>query len=104
MLVSHSFYYRETLPKTKTKGKAKKKKKPTGVKNEQTITSAAAVAAAGEKNQGSFSTKVETSCQVCHKEFQTRNKLFKHIKDTGHALVISTSTNSSKVKRGKKKK
>ena len=25
-------------------------------------------------------------CNKCHQEFSTRNKLFQHIKETGHAL------------------
>ncbi|KAJ2388331.1 hypothetical protein GGI23_006079, partial [Coemansia sp. RSA 2559] len=29
----------------------------------------------------------ETICNVCNKEFSSRNQLFNHIKDTGHALA-----------------
>ena len=33
----------------------------------------------------------DTVCSVCKKEFPSRNKLFQHIKETGHAVHISVS-------------
>ncbi|XP_071844766.1 dnaJ homolog subfamily C member 21-like isoform X2 [Apostichopus japonicus] len=34
-------------------------------------------------------------CNVCQHEFPTRNKLFNHIKSTGHALQVTAKTNSN---------
>ncbi|KAJ1668239.1 hypothetical protein EV178_000584 [Coemansia sp. RSA 1646] len=59
-------------------------------------------------------TQNETVCNVCSKEFSSRNQLFNHIKDTGHALANNIpkhlaeqiaqdrSKMSKKGKRGKK--
>eukprot|EP00035_Acanthoeca_spectabilis_P034241 m.27868 g.27868 ORF g.27868 m.27868 type:complete len:568 (-) comp6482_c0_seq1:1006-2709(-) len=41
-------------------------------------------------------------CQVCSQDFETRNKLFRHIEATGHAVLRETS--EGKGKKGKKKK
>jgi len=51
---------------------------------------------------------VPQTCNVCHKRFPTRNKLFDHIKSTGHALrkepeVVTVCTDDSGKKRKKKK-
>jgi DnaJ family protein A protein 5 len=42
-------------------------------------------------------------CNVCHKEYSTRNQLFKHINESGHALKIEDDNDSSPKARGKKK-
>ncbi|KAI8080892.1 hypothetical protein BDF21DRAFT_361689 [Thamnidium elegans] len=44
----------------------------------------------------------ENDCNVCDEKFATRNQLFSHIKDTGHALAIDTS--SGKKKKGGKRR
>jgi len=41
-------------------------------------------------------------CKICNEEFETRNQLFKHIKQTGHAELKSAPTSSGK-KKGKRK-
>ncbi|KAJ2600430.1 hypothetical protein GGH99_006030 [Coemansia sp. RSA 1285] len=55
----------------------------------------------------------ETICNVCNKEFNSRNQLFNHIKDTGHALASKlpkklaeqiVQERTLKGKRGKKAK
>ncbi|KAJ1800586.1 hypothetical protein LPJ59_000982 [Coemansia sp. RSA 2399] len=54
----------------------------------------------------------ETICNVCNSEFSSRNQLFNHIKDTGHALANNLpkqlaeqiiQDRSTKYKRGKKR-
>lgn len=43
-------------------------------------------------------------CKVCNEDFETRNQLFKHIKETGHAeLKQQSAVPSSNKKKGKKK-
>lgn len=50
------------------------------------------------------------SCHVCRREFQSRNKLFQHIKDTGHAMQQQQLQSTPSVplvatsKKGRKKK
>ncbi|GAA5797174.1 hypothetical protein HPULCUR_002553 [Helicostylum pulchrum] len=46
----------------------------------------------------------ENDCNVCNEKFPTRNQLFSHIKDTGHALAIDASSSSSKKKKGGKRR
>lgn len=36
------------------------------------------------------------ACNVCHVGFSSRNKLFQHIKDSGHALHIASATGKGK--------
>ena len=44
-------------------------------------------------------------CNVCHQSFSTRNKLFGHIKSTGHALHVNAApAEAEEGKRGKKGK
>jgi len=38
-----------------------------------------------------------TICNVCRKEFSSRNKMFQHIKETGHAVNVSVTTTNSGV-------
>ncbi|KAJ2720349.1 hypothetical protein GGI07_004645 [Coemansia sp. Benny D115] len=55
---------------------------------------------------------IELTCNVCNKQFDSRNHLFTHIKDTGHALanglprhvVEQIQQDRSKAKKGGKKK
>uniref|UniRef100_A0A0B7ABF2 DnaJ homolog subfamily C member 21 n=1 Tax=Arion vulgaris TaxID=1028688 RepID=A0A0B7ABF2_9EUPU len=52
----------------------------------------------GGKNKGKNKTqkvKETFKCNVCQRGFQTRNKLFDHIKQTGHALRVETVENGS---------
>ncbi|XP_059894185.1 dnaJ homolog subfamily C member 21 isoform X3 [Gadus macrocephalus] len=42
-------------------------------------------------------------CVTCHYEFSTRNKLFDHLKTTGHATPLSSSGSAPKSKKEKKK-
>ena len=42
-------------------------------------------------------------CNVCHKDYSTRNQLFKHINESGHALKIADGNDSSPKTRRKKK-
>merc|ERR1719238_1576303 len=44
--------------------------------------------------------KTELDCKVCNEDFETRNQLFKHIKQTGHAELKATGPIK---KKGKKK-
>ncbi|ESO87617.1 hypothetical protein LOTGIDRAFT_179278 [Lottia gigantea] len=51
------------------------------------------------------SNKEPQLCNVCQKSFTTRNKLFQHIKETGHALHIGTQqSQSAESKKSKSKK
>lgn len=43
-------------------------------------------------------------CNVCHKNFPTRNKLFQHIKESGHAVRIEQPTGNENSRNEKKKK
>ncbi|XP_045158963.1 dnaJ homolog subfamily C member 21-like [Mercenaria mercenaria] len=46
------------------------------------------------------------SCGICHEEFQSRSKLFQHIKETGHAMLKNAPDlkEQSSQKQGKKNK
>ena len=61
----------------KTKGKAKQKVKRT----EQAAPTKVGVAVGGAKTG-------ELSCGVCQNQFQSRNKLFQQLKNSGHAVVL----------------
>ncbi|KAH9488823.1 DnaJ sub C member 21 [Bulinus truncatus] len=69
-----------------------------------------------QKNGNSGDSKTKTpkvkeilKCNVCHRGYQSRNKLFDHIKQTGHALRAETPEESDRIveeergKKGKKK-
>ncbi|XP_062867329.1 dnaJ homolog subfamily C member 21 [Trichomycterus rosablanca] len=57
--------------------------------------------AGGEANQEK---EANLHCAVCHYEFPTRNKLFDHLKTTGHATALpSTAAPNSKSKKDKRK-
>ncbi|GMM27991.1 Jjj1 protein [Martiniozyma asiatica (nom. inval.)] len=70
------------------KGKSKKNKR----KPKQAISETDNVS-----NKPSETVDIET-CSVCHKDFSSRNKLFQHVKSSGHAAP------PAKVKKGKKDK
>ena len=44
------------------------------------------------------------SCTTCHSEFPSRNKLFDHLKATGHARAPSSSTSLNSVTNSRNKK
>ena len=50
----------------------------------------------------------ELRCNVCQRDFNSRNKLFQHIKDTGHALKldgpVQQPDHTTKNKKRKRKK
>ena len=50
----------------------------------------------------------ELYCGVCQNKFQSRNKLFQHLKDTGHAVQLgagsSFQTAASSAAQGKRRK
>lgn len=48
-------------------------------------------------------TMVQQTCSVCHAVFESRTKLFDHIKDEGHAAIKTVPTQTVK-KAGKKKR
>ncbi|XP_069819228.1 dnaJ homolog subfamily C member 21 isoform X2 [Dendropsophus ebraccatus] len=82
----------EGKPATKLKGKKAKDLKK-----------AAKMAAAQENPE---ETELSLKCNTCGTEFSTRNKLFTHLKNTGHALAVSnpsTNTAASKSKKDKRK-
>jgi DnaJ family protein A protein 5 len=45
----------------------------------------------------------DLKCNVCSESFPTRNKLFGHIKQTGHALRVEDTSIDNKGKKNKKK-
>ena len=45
----------------------------------------------------------DLKCNVCSSSFPTRNKLFGHIKESGHALRVEDNSVDSKGKKNKKK-
>eukprot|EP00190_Bangiopsis_sp_CCMP1999_P004517 CAMPEP_0198734132 /NCGR_PEP_ID=MMETSP1475-20131203/50630_1 /TAXON_ID= ORGANISM="Unidentified sp., Strain CCMP1999" /NCGR_SAMPLE_ID=MMETSP1475 /ASSEMBLY_ACC=CAM_ASM_001111 /LENGTH=555 /DNA_ID=CAMNT_0044497545 /DNA_START=38 /DNA_END=1705 /DNA_ORIENTATION=+ len=57
--------------------------------------------------EGDRAAEADSSCNVCHQPFQSRNKLFQHIKETGHALKVETNQNEAVSRskgKGRKKK
>ncbi|KAJ2811332.1 kinase that interacts with cdc31p, partial [Coemansia furcata] len=63
-----------------------------------------------EKQKSKVAAGGGLACNVCDEDFASRNQLFKHITDTGHALAEhgsqqkNTATKSSKAKGGKRGK
>ncbi|KAM4708226.1 dnaJ homolog subfamily C member 21 [Discoglossus pictus] len=47
---------------------------------------------------------VPLCCNTCSSEFSTRNKLFTHLKNTGHALAVNNPTGNTTANRTKKEK
>ncbi|KAJ3300199.1 hypothetical protein HK104_003427 [Borealophlyctis nickersoniae] len=81
----------ETVEKGKLGGRAKEKRAQREAKK-----AAAALEEATKSNN--------LLCNVCHSEFPTRNKLFDHIKSTGHALQATNGGSKvEKVKGGRRK-
>lgn len=48
------------------------------------------------KSKKDKTSDVSLSCQICHQNFDSRNKLFKHIEDTGHATLKSGQSSKRK--------
>ncbi|KAI5096292.1 dnaJ-like subfamily C member 21, partial [Silurus meridionalis] len=48
--------------------------------------------------------EVNLRCVICHYEFGTRNKLFDHLKSTGHATALLSNTTSNDKSRKEKRK
>ncbi|XP_072272680.1 dnaJ homolog subfamily C member 21 [Pyxicephalus adspersus] len=89
-----------TGPETKSEGKPATK--PKGKKAKE-VKKAAKMAAAQENEEQS---DAPILCNTCSSEFPTRNKLFSHLKSTGHALATTNppaNTTSSKSKKDKRK-
>ncbi|ODV85891.1 hypothetical protein CANARDRAFT_27966 [[Candida] arabinofermentans NRRL YB-2248] len=75
------------------KGK-KKNKKPSNILSESVS------ATSLSKSSLSASSESTETCTVCSQGFPSRNKLFQHVKETGHALA---PTSSKKGKKGKRR-
>nr|XP_022313073.1 dnaJ homolog subfamily C member 21-like [Crassostrea virginica]XP_022313074.1 dnaJ homolog subfamily C member 21-like [Crassostrea virginica] len=54
------------------------------------------------KGQNNTKPDQEMKCNVCQEVFSTRNKLFTHIKELGHALRVEQTASSGKKKKNKK--
>jgi DnaJ homolog subfamily A member 5 len=53
------------------------------------------------KNQDESESKISI-CSVCKEEFQSRNRLFEHIKEEGHAALKETQSTKNSKKTSKK--
>ncbi|XP_061589645.1 dnaJ homolog subfamily C member 21 isoform X2 [Cololabis saira] len=73
----------------KTKGKKGGKDKPKNIKTHT-----------GEQ----LPEEVTLHCVTCNNEFPTRNKLFDHLKTSGHAIAVSANTSHGSVNKSKKDK
>ena len=60
------------LPKVSAKGKNKKNKTK------------------GKKGKSQTNTRNELQCAVCQDEFQSKNKLFAHLKESGHSVALKS--------------
>ena len=60
------------LPKVSAKGKNKKNKNK------------------GKKGKAQTNTTNELQCAVCQDEFQSKNKLFAHLKESGHSVALKS--------------
>ncbi len=75
--------HQETVgPRVKSKGKCKKKSKSGGGTAEEIRTMSSSAS--------------DLKCSVCSKQYHSRNKLFQHIKDSGHAVMRTPSLATSK--------
>ena len=54
--------------------------------------------------QNSDESSTTHACNVCKESFKTRNKLFEHIKEQGHALRVENTNEQGSAKKGRKKK
>ncbi|XP_070706195.1 dnaJ homolog subfamily C member 21 isoform X2 [Pempheris klunzingeri] len=89
----------DDLPPTEVKSSGKMKgKKGGGKDNPKNVKSNTGGEQLPEK-------EVSLRCVTCNNEFPTRNKLFDHLKTSGHASVLSNASNStmSKSKKDKRK-
>ncbi|KAM5192787.1 dnaJ homolog subfamily C member 21 [Mantella aurantiaca] len=90
-----------TGPDTRSEGKPTTK--PKGKKAKE-IKKAAKMAATQEEEEDQSDAPIR--CNTCSSEFSTRNKLFSHLKSTGHALATgnpAANTSTSKSKKDKRK-
>ena len=96
----------------KSRDKSKQKRKTATAKSEQSSVSGTKSLRVGKKGGGAGRDSREPGpglcCNVCKKAFNSRNKLFQHIKDTGHAVKLQISsedrTKIDQSRKGKKKK
>ena len=62
----------------------------------------------GQSTSQGIDSAVNHTCEVCNKTLPSRNKLFQHIKETGHAMVkpvpAGGNATGSEKKRNKKKR
>ncbi|RDD36930.1 DnaJ-like protein subfamily C member 21 [Trichoplax sp. H2] len=70
-------------------GSTTKAKKLKGKKAKEARKARRGAEAANEKEEHSEETAIQIKCNKCMQVFSTRNKLFQHIKETGHALNTS---------------
>jgi len=59
------------------------------------------------ENKKASATQITLECNVCEEKFQTRNQLFKHVNQTGHASTLKAEqleTKGDTKKTSKKKK
>lgn len=75
----HSSSHDDRRPATASKNRAKLKQK--GKRAEQTAPTKVGVAVGGAKTG-------DLSCRVCQNKFQSKNKLFQHLKNSGHAMQL----------------
>jgi len=57
-----------------------------------------------ETHSGCSTKPVSAQCEVCSEKFQSRSKLFAHLKESGHAVLKSVSVPTPKKRIGKVKK
>lgn len=69
----------------------RKKKPPKNTNNPQTPSN--------QTHPASVSSTKNNLCDTCHKEYPTRNKLFQHLKSTGHAMIINQPGTQRRKKR-----
>ncbi|KAF2365733.1 DnaJ domain [Trinorchestia longiramus] len=81
--------------KRKQKRRAKKAKEKTSAPVSKKLESV--------NHQDAESEPVESTCMVCSSSFPSKNKLFQHIKSTGHAALKDASSASRKKGKAKKK-
>lgn len=83
-----------------------KNKKPRRRKDKKAVVDTATVPASNNVNDGTASDATDDAphveerafflCNVCNTAFTTRNKLFAHIRDTGHALAADARDSKAK--------
>ncbi|XP_041825349.1 dnaJ homolog subfamily C member 21 isoform X2 [Melanotaenia boesemani] len=87
----------EDLPQTEVKSSGKTKGKKGGGKDKPKNIKSQTVEQCPEK-------EVNLRCVTCNNEFPTRNKLFDHLKTSGHATALSANAPHSSMSKSKKDK